>query len=65
MRGSVAEVGAAASGNGAGCRDEALTHGHVHALTERVAWEAKETGLLFRNNLKPFHSELVITWLAL
>lgn len=41
-RGSVAEVGAAACGEGAGRRDEALTHGHVHALTERVAWEVKE-----------------------
>lgn len=46
VRGSVAEVGAAASGNGAGCSDEALTHSHVHTLTERVAWVVKETGLI-------------------
>lgn len=32
--GSVAEVGAAAAGKGAGCFDVALTHRHVHALTE-------------------------------
>lgn len=34
VQGSVAEVGAAASGNGARCCDEALTHNHVHTLTE-------------------------------
>lgn len=45
VRGSVAEVGGAALGEGAGCSDEALTHSHVHTLAERVAWEEKETGL--------------------
>lgn len=37
--GSVAEVGAAAVGDHTLCFDVALTHDHVHALTERVGWE--------------------------
>lgn len=41
-RGSVAEVGAAAVGDHTLCFDVALTHGHVHALTERVGWERKQ-----------------------
>lgn len=41
--GSVAEVGAAAAGKGTGCFDVALTHRHVHALSERRVWEFKQS----------------------
>lgn len=40
--GSVAEVGGAALGKRTRCCDEALTHRHVHALTERGVWGNKQ-----------------------
>lgn len=41
--GSVAEVGGAASGKRTRCFDVALTHRHVHALTERRVWGIKQS----------------------